>query len=121
MASELSETVSRIVILSKARLSQHRIVARLKVSKGVVHGALCFAETGSALSKVWPERLKRDRKRISSQIENLLHKEYKTLKEYITNALSCFSAYGLCVQTHENPDCQNVSLLNHIPYKSKVM
>lgn len=98
MASELSETVSHIVILSKERLSPHQIVARLKVSVGVVHGALW---TGSVLSEVWPESQTRDGKRISSQIVNLLHKENKTLKDLQTVHHKCivmfFCSWLMCV------------------------
>ena len=41
MASELSGSVrSQIVTLSKEGFSEHPIMARVKVSKGAVHGAL---------------------------------------------------------------------------------
>ena len=95
MASELSESVRhQIVILSKEGLSQCQIMARLKVSKGAVHGTLKrFAETGSVVSKARSGRPKvtttsedqniklsslRDRKVTSSQIQNVLNKERKT-------------------------------------------
>ena len=95
MASELSESVrSQIVILSKEGLSQCQIMARLNVSKGAEHGTLKhFAETGSVISKTQSVRTKvstpsevqyfklsslRDRKVISSQIQNFLNKEHKT-------------------------------------------
>ena len=78
---------SQIVILSKEGLSQCQIMARLNVSKGAEHGTLKhFAETGSVISKTRSGRTKvstpsevqyfklsslRDRKVISSQIQNL--------------------------------------------------
>ena len=95
MASELSESVRRqIVILSNEGLSQCQIMARLKVSKGAMHGILkCFAETGSVVSKARSGKVTtpiedqyiklsslRDRKATSSQIQNLLNKERKTAK-----------------------------------------
>lgn len=43
---------SPIVILSKEELAQHLIIARVKVSKGTVHGTLtCFVETRSFVIK----------------------------------------------------------------------
>uniref|UniRef100_A0A3B4XIU1 Paired domain-containing protein n=1 Tax=Seriola lalandi dorsalis TaxID=1841481 RepID=A0A3B4XIU1_SERLL len=92
MALELSDSVrSQIVILSKEGLSQRQIMARLKVSKGAVHGTLKrFAESGSVVSKARSGRPKvttpsedqyiklsslTDRKATSSQIQNLLNKE----------------------------------------------
>ncbi|KAM7407138.1 hypothetical protein PAMA_003055 [Pampus argenteus] len=108
MASELSESVrSQIVILSKEGLSQRQIMARLKVSKGAVHGTLKrAAETGSVVSKARSGRPKvttpaedqyiqlsslRDRRVTSSQIQYLLNKERVTpiSKSTVKRRLSC--------------------------------
>ena len=77
-------------------MSQHQIMARLKVSKGAWHGVLKhLAETGSIATKARTGRPKvttlsedqyiklsslRDRKTISSQKLNLLNKELNQQK-----------------------------------------